>query len=253
MVITGYFDESGTHGPAEVSVMAGFVGNERQWRKFEKRSSKLFGRFKVDIFHTIDIKRTDKDFIGWSVDKKIEFIDEFHHIINETLEFGFSSILKSEDYRYYQSLDWPKKARKDSKYTILFRAVMSAMIDGVTASPEWVGIYEPKLHVILEGGHPNADDAVRLYKFMKQRLGENSKALSNLAFAAKQKCLPLAAADLFAYSAYGKEVGAKPIGQSRKPTKASNSYRGNMYRIDLNRDTLDLLHEQALTLANDKF
>jgi hypothetical protein len=28
--------------------MAGFLGNARQWRKFEKRSAKLFDRYKVD-------------------------------------------------------------------------------------------------------------------------------------------------------------------------------------------------------------
>jgi hypothetical protein len=33
MIFTAYFDESGTHAGAELSAMAGFVGDERQWRK----------------------------------------------------------------------------------------------------------------------------------------------------------------------------------------------------------------------------
>jgi hypothetical protein len=37
-IFTAYLDESGTHQGTKVSVMAGFVGDERQWRKFEKRS-----------------------------------------------------------------------------------------------------------------------------------------------------------------------------------------------------------------------
>ena len=68
MIFTAYFDESGTHAGAELTAMAGFFGDTRQWRKFEKRTGKLFKRFKVDIFHTIDVRRTDKDFAGWSVD-----------------------------------------------------------------------------------------------------------------------------------------------------------------------------------------
>jgi hypothetical protein len=48
-----YLDESGTHQGAAVSVMPGFVGDERQWRKFQKRSGKLFKRYRADIFHTI--------------------------------------------------------------------------------------------------------------------------------------------------------------------------------------------------------
>jgi hypothetical protein len=35
------FDESGIHAGADTSVMAGFVGEARQWRKFEKRISRL--------------------------------------------------------------------------------------------------------------------------------------------------------------------------------------------------------------------
>ena len=109
MVLTAYFDESGTHAGSEVTAMAGFVGDARQWRKFEKRVSKLFRRFNVDVFHTIDVRRTDKDFEGWKVDRKLEFLDEFQHIINETLESGVSAFIRSDDYKYYCDLGWPKK------------------------------------------------------------------------------------------------------------------------------------------------
>jgi hypothetical protein len=120
MILTAYFDESGTHGPSEISLMAGFLADARQWRKFEKRASKLFARFHVNIFHSIDLKRTDKDFSGWSVDRKIEFLDEFQHIVNETLEVGVVSMLKKEDYSYYLNLNWPKGVRKDSLGNYIF-------------------------------------------------------------------------------------------------------------------------------------
>jgi hypothetical protein len=109
--------------------MAGFVADERQWRKFEKRASRLFARFRVDVFHTIDVRRSDKDFEGWKVDRKIKFLDEFQHIINETLEHGVAAILREDDYAYYLGLPWPKKARKDSRYALLFRACMADFID----------------------------------------------------------------------------------------------------------------------------
>jgi len=101
MIFTAYFDESGTHAGAELTAMAGFLGDRRQWRKFEKRTGKLFKRFHVDVFHAIDVRRSDKDFAGWSVDRKIEFFDEFQHVINETLESGVAAFLRHEDYRYY--------------------------------------------------------------------------------------------------------------------------------------------------------
>ena len=35
MIFTAYFDESGTHAGAELTGMAGFLGDRRQWQKFE--------------------------------------------------------------------------------------------------------------------------------------------------------------------------------------------------------------------------
>lgn len=74
--------------------MAGFVGDARQWRKFEKRAAKLFTRFRVDIFHSIDLRRGE-----------IELLDEFQHIINETLESGVASFIRADDYAYYCGLE----------------------------------------------------------------------------------------------------------------------------------------------------
>jgi hypothetical protein len=248
MILTAYFDESGTHAGSELSGMAGFIGNARQWRKFEKRAAKLFGRFKVEVFHTIDVRRGDKDFVGWKVDRKIEFLDEFHDIINETLESGVASFLKEEDYKYYCGLAWPNGARREPRYTILFRACLAESIDFVARVP--MGL-EPRLHVVLEDGHKNAGDAARMYNWVKGLSGQH-RALAGLTFDNERDCLPLAAADLFAYSAWGAEVGQKPIGAARKPTKSELSYRGNMTRIMITRDTLDELHKQAVALARSK-
>ena len=248
MILTGYFDESGTHAGAEISGMAGFVATERQWRKFEKRATKLFERFHVDVFHTIDVRRTDKDFEGWTVDRKIEFLDEFQHIINETSEFGTAAFIRADDYKYYKSLVWPRKARPDSKYTILFRACLGDAIHNISTMS--LGL-EPHLHFVLEDGHENANDALRAYNYVKGLIG-GSRALAGLTFDNKKTCLPLAAADLVAYTAWGKEVGQKPIGIATKPTKSEASYRGNMSRIMIDRVILDGLHAQAIEIANQK-
>jgi hypothetical protein len=248
MILTGFFDESGTHAASPISAMAGFIGDSRQWRKFEKRIGKLFYRFRVNVFHTIDVRRSDADFKGWKVDRKIQFLDEFQHVINETLETGVAAFISNEDYAYYRGLNWPKGSRRDSKYALLFRACLSQTIDSALSVERWRDGKEPGLQVVLEDGHKNSEDAVRVYNWAKGRLGQ-SGALSGLTFDNKKTSLPLAAADLFAYSAWGQEVGQRPIGVPKNPTKSEASYRGNMFRIILNRDSLDSLHEQAIVFA----
>ena len=101
MALTAYSDESGTHGGAVASAMAGFVGDARQWRKFEKRVRENIYDSCQTYFMPSDVRRTDKAFKGWTVDRKIEFLDEFQHIINETLESGVCAVIRDEDYMYY--------------------------------------------------------------------------------------------------------------------------------------------------------
>lgn len=253
MILTAYFDESGTHGPdAKVMVLAGYVGDARQWRKYEKRVTKLFARCGVDIFHTIDVRRSDKDFEGWSVDRKIEFLDAFQHIANETLEHGFAAVLSYEDYDYYRRLPWPKGTRWDSMYGILFRACLAAAVDNTLLVDRWATGKEPRLKVVLESGAQNAGDAVRLYDFFRSKFATAPGALAGLTFANKRDCLPLAIADLFAYTGWRHEVGPKPIGIAKKPTKSEASYRGNVYRLEINRETLDGLFQQAIEMASER-
>jgi hypothetical protein len=209
--LTGYFDESGTHGGASVSGTAGFVGDKRQWAKFEKRTGKLFDRYRVKVFHAVDVRRTRKDFEGWSVDRKIEFLDEFQHIINETLESGVAAFISEVDYDYYRQLEWPRGTRHDSKYGILFPCVLVANDRRHRQPPMAI---EPRLRFVLEDGHANGGDAMRIYDWAQDRMGQH-KALSGLAFNNKDGCLPLAAADLFAYSSF--VHGVSPIGMRRAP------------------------------------
>jgi hypothetical protein len=134
VIFTAYLDESGTPGGAEVSAMAGFVGNARQWRKYEKRTERLFRSYSVEVFHAIDVRHGHGDFKGWTVDRKIEFLDEFQHVINDILENGVCAFIRDEDYKYYRDLYWPKQTRPDSKYTIMFRACLAHI---VTVVGDW--------------------------------------------------------------------------------------------------------------------
>lgn len=246
MKLTAYFDESGTHG-GTIALMAGFSADKRQWKKFEKRTAKLFLRFGVKVFHGVDWLRGEKDFRNWPIDRKIEFLDELQHIANETLRFGVVSVLTYEDYKWYCDLPWPKRVRKDSMYTLLFRGCVAATMDAAEKQTE--GEYE--LNLVLEHGARNANDAQRIYDEIRRRIG-NPTALNSLLFEKKGRAnLRLMAADMLAYSAYRQETGARFIGAARKATKSDKSYRGNLSRVQLGRATLKDLYDLTLEVATD--
>jgi len=247
MNITAYFDESGSHADAPVTAMAGYVADERQWQHFNARVGKLFAQFGVRTFHLVDLRHSDGDFAGWSVDRKIEFSDELQHIANESLESGVTAFLSEENYqKHYCALDWPRRARKDTKYCILFRACMGITVESVLGTPRWAyDEDEPQLRVVLEDGHNHAKDLRRFYEATIRQFDGLSRALAGLSFANKD-CLPIAAADLIAGAALTRETGRKPIGFAKHPTKAEISYRGNLWRVSVEPEQLLGLYHQAV-------
>jgi hypothetical protein len=244
VIITAYFDESGTHKDAPLSVMAGYVGDEQQWQDFNERVGDLFAEFGVRQFHLVDLKHSDGDFAGWSIDQKIQFTDELQHIANETLESGVTTFLGEEAYqKHYCSLDWPRKAQRDTKYCILFRACMHFTLDAVQHTERWALLTE--LRVVLEDGHKHAGDVERFYNSERRQYEGESVTLAPLRFANKD-CLPIASADLIAGSALRLWTGGKPIGAAKRSTKADVSYRGNLWRVLIEREQLLDLYSLAV-------
>jgi hypothetical protein len=251
VIITAYFDESGTHKDAPLTAMAGYVGDQQQWQEFNVRVRELFADFGVRQFHLVDLRHSDKDFAGWSIEKKIQLTVELQHIANETLESGVTVFLSEETYqKHYCSLDWPRKVRRDTKYCILFRACMGFALacmgfalDRVLRTERWAPLKE--LRVVLEDGHKNAQGVETFYNSVRRQYDGKSGNLAPLRFANKD-CLPIASADLIAGSALRVETGGKPIGTARHPTKADVSYRGNLWRVFIERETLLSLYNQAV-------
>jgi hypothetical protein len=64
------------------------------------------------------------------------------------------------------------------------------------------------LNVVLETGHANAGDAIRVFGEFKESLNsEYSPLLGKLDFASKEKCTPLAMADSLAYAIFRLSAG----------------------------------------------
>jgi hypothetical protein len=248
MIITGYFDESGTHGSAPLSLIAGYIGNNRQWRNFEKRARKLFVRYHVDIFHAIDVNRSNKDFKGWSIDKKIRFLDEFAFLSHDALECGFVSIISVDDYRtFYANPVRQHKRQLDTLYTVLVRASLPASTDAAFHEERFQDGKDPSLNIVFESVHKHARDALRVYREFERRYpaGSTGGALREITFQSKAGSFPLAAADLLAYSAYQEETGAKQTWKPKGPLKTEN-YRGNLYRIVVGKTQLEALRRQRI-------
>jgi hypothetical protein len=203
MPMTAYFDESGTHGAESPAILvAGFGATVAQWNGCEKRLRKLFDDYEVDKFHAKDFRGTKGDFKGWDIDKKAKFNSRFLRTIDDQLSFGVAGIVSPPEYKtHYRDKEFPRGARRDSAYGICFRAAfVRATKDFHDRPQDW------PLNIVLELGHPNGQDAVRIFEEVKN-LPKFKGMFGTITFAAKDDCIFLAVADSLAYALFRTQAG----------------------------------------------
>ena len=245
MLITAYMDESGTHG-SKTMLMAAFAGDITQWRKFEKKASALLNKYGVNVFHAKKWRDGDGDFAGWSVDKKINFLDRFGEIANRHLLVGCHAVLKMDDYReyYLKDLDKPREPI-NTPYGVCFRGVLSFMIQ--IAAKASTQDDPAQLNVVLEQGHKNAGDALRIFGLFKESLLQEWRhLLGTMTFATKEQCLPLSAPDSIALGHWRQEEGYKATMRPRGPMRSVATYRHNHFRIGIEKRALEALRRELL-------
>ena len=161
MILTSYLDESGTHG-GDVTIMAGFLADARQWRKFEKRTIEAVRSLPRRYFsrHGRESAATRILRAGRLIGRS-EFLDEFQHIINETTEMGYAAILLEKDYQVLPLAAVAAERRGRMPDTRFCSApAWRTRIDGILSIDRLKYRSEPRLHVALESGGPNPGDVI---------------------------------------------------------------------------------------------
>lgn len=209
---TAYLDESGTYDGSPVTVMAGMLANARQWEAFERDFRLIKARHRFQIFHTKKFKKKDGDFAGWTDGQCLALMSELAPLTATAFTEGVSVTLDNTDYEAeFRAGEKPRRMRLDSRYGFCFRnCLIFFAIEGLKRVHR--GQY-PKLHFVLESGHKNAGDALRIFNEVKAELEANGcDMLCDLLFADKDKCDPLMMADFLAHTAYmmGQAGGRAP-------------------------------------------
>jgi hypothetical protein len=246
MAMTGYFDESGTHGKeSPVVTIAGFIASDDQWRAYERDLSQLLIEHEVKVFHAIEFRTRKGDFKGWPTQKRARFNSRFLKLADDHLACGLAMVLRPEDYtNIYRVGQFSRRARIDTHYGLCFRtALWKSAVLMKDRRADW------PLNVVLETGHKNAGDAIRVFgEFQEGLNAEYSSSLGKLDFASKGNCLPLAMADSLAYAIFRMTAG---FSQNSNPNAASVGPADPPYyvsKIPLSRTLID---ENTLAALRD--
>jgi hypothetical protein len=212
VILTAYFDESGTHGGSPVTIMAGVLGTANQWLGSERELSKLKSRYGFRVFHTKEFKGRTGEFKGWSPGKQLALLTELVDLSSTSfMRANVFTLINEEFEREYRGgMVHPRKLRLDTSYGMAFRYVLTDLLVEVSRR---LGTHkrfaETRMHIVAESGHRHAGDAKRVFDETQQELeGLGSRLLASVTFSRKQDCAPLMVADFLASTTFMAQTGA---------------------------------------------
>jgi hypothetical protein len=173
-----------------------FAATVGQWVGYEEALQSLFAQYGVKRFHSRKFRGKD-----WPHKRRAEFHSKFLRLSDENLGFGFAAILKPIEYaEIYRAGEMLRRARPDTEYGLCLRVAMwRAVLFMNERREDW------PLNLVMEDGHKNVGDALRVYSEVKESFPAG--LFNSITFQTKDDCLPLAAADHFAYSLFRFSAG----------------------------------------------
>jgi hypothetical protein len=204
VILTAYFDESGTHGDSPVTVMAGIMANARQWSVFQSGLDKIRSRYGFRVFHATKFKNGSGEFAGWSAEKSLAMLAELTALSSQTVMEAVTFPLSNADYdSQYRERGKPNKARLDTKYGLCFRFCLVHLVsEAIRRLGTHKKFDQTSLHVVVESGHRHAGDAARV--FDEERLEFHNLGcdlLKTITFAGKE-CDPLMIANFISHTTH---------------------------------------------------
>lgn len=270
MLLTTYLDESGTHDTSPISIMAGYLGTAEQWGAFDAEWIALLRSAGVGHVHAVDLFKRTRAFKGWSAQQANAFAMQLDGVIARHLQLGFSVIVRDDDYRaIYAGGPKPRRSRLDSKYGVCFRACLAFVPSFVASELRLAGegqsAREMTIDFILEEGHRNCGDALRLFELFKIDALPEWQHLVGIFDLSKKNCPGAQAADFLAYCVYQAELldhGTAPSAVEKSSYVAETPLVANAYprqpvpqsgpmlfRIPISQDVLRSLKEDVVVSA----
>lgn len=203
MILTAYYDESGTHAGAPLTVLAGFVAPVEEWAHFDREWFKILRKHGIAYVRAKELFHRQKQFKRWT-DKQVRHLwaDMLYVLQEHKGVFASKTVILDEDYRLFYISDGPaKRERLDTKYALCFRFLLDwhpVMLRSMRP--------EGSVNFVLEAGHKNAGDALRVFNELKESPTYPARdAIGFMSFGSKRDTPGLQAADALAYWFYKTE------------------------------------------------
>lgn len=134
MAYTAYFDESGIHSGSDITVIAGFLGDDNAWLRLDNEWRGKLDEFELSWFHAVDCEHGQGAFLGKHPEPIRKYIlMEFARVIASAGLTIVASAFVIDDWR--NAATDPLKARFPSAYMFCFEFCMQKLSSWAKADP----------------------------------------------------------------------------------------------------------------------
>ena len=224
-MLTAYFDDSGTHLAAEITLLAGLHGNQHQWALFENLWAEVLSTTipnkAARRFHATDCHASRADFAGWSRHETDYLMHQLCRVILRCGLAGCGTSVARKAWDKFVMGD-VRRATGDAERGCLQTVFLDTLYWAQRFAP-----HETEIAFVFD----DRPERKREYEVIHSIFADNAKLvgekpeLVSLTFARAAKSPPLQGADLFAWEMYQEEVACLsnplPYGKFHRPLIAS--------------------------------
>jgi len=202
VMLTAYFDDSGTHDDSNVVIIAGLSGNQHQWQAFEnawraKLQSPSPGKPPLSRFHMYECHHAKGEFAGWSRTATEFLAHELGQIIikNGIWAYGCAVLRKDWDANVAGVI---RQVLGDAEGFCARQCLQMTLIWGssFTGDSSIAFVFDNRPHRVWE-----LEKLYALFKNEGER-GNKRPKLTSVSVASSKQLLPLQGADLLAWEFY---------------------------------------------------
>ena len=198
MIVTAYFDESGTHRGSKAVSVAGFVADADAWVEFSAQWQIALNDYSLSHhgFHMTDFANCVKPYNTWTEKQRRERLARLLNIIQSNVLGSVGTVIP---LKYFNDIFTPRtKAICGGAYGLA--AVANFMALGEILRHEQIDSW---VNYVFESGAKGSGQILKVFNSNVRYLEMKERyRLLSLRFEDKRALLPLQAADIIAYELY---------------------------------------------------
>jgi hypothetical protein len=216
VILTAYFDDSGTHAGSDAVAVAGYISTPDQWIRFETQWRAALENLGLPMFHMTSFANGVGPYRQWSEPQRRIRLGRLIDIIHANVLGSFGVVVPTEPFNRLFSAR--AKAHCGGAYglaaTVNFLEV-ARIVKGIDEAQAW----DAWIAYVFESGTTGAGQILKVFQYNEQDTKEKEKLrLLSLRFENKREFVPLQAADILAYELY--QLLPRQLGIDPRPVRS---------------------------------